>query len=123
MLQIEQIGNKNIYTFKIDASLDTSDIKKLLDFIVEKGEANGKIKIIIEVLSISAFNNVRTLWKALVLKYEAVQVISAYALLTDTKWIADLLPIGNFFTPGLEIQQFALDQRAAAIFWLDKQEI
>lgn len=120
MIQIKHIANTNIYEFEVDKSMDVYDLENLLDFITLKGKKNQKIKMLSNIKSIAAFNNVRNDAEKLVSKYEPVEAISVYVLLSDLEWLEDLLPIGDFFTNDLKIKQFKISEREKAITWLNE---
>lgn len=119
MITITQIENKNIYLFKITDNVDESGTKKFIDFLTEKAENNEKIKMIGEMKSLPGFKNFKTFVETMKMKFKAISVVEKYAVLTDKSWIETIVPVGDFFIPGMEIKQFDLNERDAAIEWLE----
>lgn len=118
MIHINRIDDTNIYEFEINNSSETTDVKRLLEFVVQKEEKNDSVKMMVEIKNIAAYSNVRKDAQRLISKYTQVKIISACVLLTDFEWLKDLLPIGEFFKDNLKVKHFKVSERYKAINWL-----
>ncbi|OAB76081.1 SpoIIAA family protein [Cochleicola gelatinilyticus] len=120
MIKIEQIQNKNIYLFKVTDAIDQAGVETFITFLETKADNNEKIKVIGVMESLPGFENFKTFVEMVKLKSKAITVIEKYAVLTNKDWIEKIIPIGNFMTPGIPVKHFAINEREAAIEWLEQ---
>jgi len=120
MIKLEQLPEKDIYLFKITDDIDKAGAEKFIAFLASKADANEKIKLIGEVRSLPGFESFKAFVETMQLKVKAMGVIKKYAILTNKEWLENVIPIANFFSPGLPIKYFELNNRDAAINWLEE---
>lgn len=122
-MKLEKIENTNIYEFKTSGKLTEKDAKNLtLSF--EEFKRNGeKIKLLGTIEDFPSLESFSTLDDLLKLKMSSLKVVEKYAILSDKDWIENFVPVGNFFTPGLPVRAFELDDRKEAINWLKEEKV
>lgn len=122
MIKLEQLHGKEIYLFKITDDIDEEGVEKFINFLATKSDKNEKIKLIGEVRSIPGFESFKAFVETMKLKVKATGVLEKYAILSNKEWFENIVPLANFLSPGLPIKYFGLNERDAAIKWLEQMK-
>ncbi len=118
-MNLIQIENTNIYEFHTLDKINEESAKKLSDTFHAFKVNNQKIKLLGTVEKITMPESISTIDDLFKMKINALNVIEKYAVLTDENWLKKAVTFGNFITPNIPVKSFALNERAAAITWLN----
>ncbi|WP_115461977.1 SpoIIAA family protein [Winogradskyella aurantiaca] len=117
-MELKKIEGTNIYQFHATGTISEEDTRQMNLAFQEFKDNGEKIKllgIIDDVPFPDSWGSIGDLTK---IKMNSLSVIEKYAVLTNKKWIGNWVPIGNFFTPGIEVKSFDHDAFDEAINWL-----
>jgi len=122
MIHLNKIEGTDIYEFSIHGEIDKEGIENFYKLLELKAEQHQKIKLLGTIHEIPGFENFSAFIETIKMKGKAIGNLSKYAILSDRDWLENLMPIGNFLTPGIPLKHFELDEREEAITWLKKEE-
>jgi len=122
MITVDKIEVKNIYQFYIEDSVTKKDAEKLYAFLKHKTDGGQKLNLMGIINDFPGLKDLKAIGATIKMKNEALKCVSKYAVLSERDWVETVLPIGNFFSPGLPIKHFDLDKKKEAIAWLEKDE-
>ncbi len=122
-MELKKIENTNIYEFRSNDRLTEEEAKKLSQSFEEFKRNGEKISLLGIIEKIPLPKDFSILDDLIKLKISSINVIEKYAVLSDKEWLENLVPVANFFTPGLPIRTFELNQRNEAINWLNEKSI
>ncbi len=122
-MELKKIENTNIYEFKSSGRLSEQDAKKLSQSFAEFKKNGEKIKLLGIIEKTPFPIDFSSLDDLLRLKINSISVVEKYAIVSDKEWIENLVPIANYFTPGLPIKTFEIEDRDKAIDWLKEKDV
>ena len=122
-MDLKNIANTDIYEFQIENNLTKQEAKNLTQSFEEFESRGQKVKLLGVLNDVPTPKNIDSVREIFGMKVSALEVIEKYAVLSEKKWINDWVPIGNFFTPTIPIKTFAMDNRQAAIDWLNEDKV
>ncbi|BAO56047.1 SpoIIAA family protein [Nonlabens marinus] len=121
-MDLKKIENSNIYEFHAKGKLTENDAKNLMKSFQEFKENNDKISLLGVMEELPWPEDFSSLDELFKLKTASLNVIEKYAILSDKKLMANLVPTANFFTPNMPIKTFDKSQRDEAIQWLKETD-
>ena len=122
MIQVKKISGKDIYSISIGDTIDQEGIQAFTKILEEEIAKKEKIKLIAEFNQIPGFEGFKAFTETMKVKFKAIGAIGKYAVLSDKDWVKNVIPIGDFFTPGMPLKHFRQDEKEAAISWLESDE-
>ncbi len=121
MISLKKIERKVIYIFSIEGKINEEDIHKFYTLLEEKVAKHEKIKLLGIMNEFPHSDDFKSIGEAMKVKMTGKKGIAKYAILTDKSWVENVVPVGNFVTPGLPIKAFKLNEKAKAIAWLENE--
>ncbi len=122
MIKIEQVQDKDIYSFTIGKTISEADSQEFIDFLELHADDGNKVNLIGIINNLPGFEDFSAFTATLKMKTKAIGAIAKYAVLTDKSWLESAVSIGNFFTPGIPMKHFHLNEMQDAIVWLESNE-
>lgn len=106
--------------FKINIShekINRAAMTAILNLInnEEKGE---KLNILVIYQSFPSFDSLKTIAEGLKVDFKAIGKIKKYAVVSDAKWTETFSKIGDFLTPGMDIEFFPMSELEKAENWI-----
>jgi len=117
-MNINHIPNTNIYTFKIGDRIDEGGIAAFYQILQEN--KNNKIRLLGEIDEIPGVQNFKTLINGIGLDLKLIGKVEKYAIVSDIKWVRNATQVENVITPRMQMQAFTIDERDAALEWLEE---
>jgi|GEM_PF-898914 len=122
-MELKKIDNTNIYEFEISGKITEEELDNLYLAFTQFKENNEKVNLLGKIDQIPSFDVFQNLSKIVKMKLASLKVIHKYAILTDRELIENLAPIGNFFSPSIQVKTFESDEREDAINWLNEKNV
>ncbi len=117
MLEIIDIGAENVLACKIDGKLELDDIERLKTRVGEILADHEKVRVYVEVESFDGIS-FSALWEDLKMSFGNLTKLSHKAVVSDKKWKDNMAKIADKISPCIELKQYPLEDRDAAIEWI-----
>ena len=122
MLKLQKLDGRDIYTFRVEGDLDEQSVRRFYDALEQKAAGGKQLRLLGIIQDFPKLKDFIALGELAKTKTKALRSIGKYAIISDTDWMATLLPVSNFLTPGLPIRHFEPHQRHQAIAWLEADQ-
>jgi len=118
MITVEETSG--IFGMTVKGTMSTEEIDHLFAVLQAKVNAqpNRKIRMYARLVDFSGWDGFESFIHTMKGKMGAIGKIEKYAILTDYDWIEAIAKVGDFFTPGIDVKTFDLDELEKAIYWL-----
>ncbi len=116
-IKIEKLNPK---AFKIHISHDKINraaMTAVLNLIDIEGK-DEKLNILVIYQSFPSFDSLKTIVEGFKIDFKAIGKIKKYAVVSDVEWIETLSKFGDFLTPGMNIEFYAMNQLEKAENWI-----
>lgn len=120
MVKTEKLPDTDIYRYEIHGSVDETSMQHLTTAL-ESG-SNRQPRMLFVMSEMPKFESLSAFTKAIKAKGEALQQGGRYAFLSNQKWLARLVPVGNFLSPGIPVRHFHLNEETEAVEWLKQKD-
>lgn len=120
MIEFKKMEDKDIYIFNIIGDIDEKGVHDFYELLSKKALEHKKIKVLGIINEMPGFESFKALSETVKMKFKAIKVIDRYAVLSDKHWIETILPIGNFFSPGVTVKHFSMNNKDEAVSWLEE---
>jgi hypothetical protein len=116
-MEISQVRGTNIYSFKIDKTIDEAGITALYN-IVNKQLKEDKVRLMGIINGFPSIESFKTFIQGIKLDFALLGKVEKYAVVTDQGWVKKLSVAGDMLTPGLSMKVFSMEEKDEAIDWL-----
>ena len=119
MFKVTRVG-ENRLDIEMSGRLDSAQMEKALDELVEKAEGieNGKMLYDVVEYHLPSLGAIGLEFSRLPAMLGLMRKFDRAAVLTDKAWLKKISELEGALYPGLEIKAFDRDQKAAAEAWL-----
>jgi hypothetical protein len=121
MLEMLDIGVENALAFRMSGKITEEDMARVLSEAKEKIARHGQISIFEQIDSFEGIE-----FSALIEEFRYVidvgfSNINKAAILTDKKWVANVVKVEDKIFRSIDMQCFPIEERDAAIAFLMRQ--
>lgn len=120
MFKIERVSNNRL-DIEMDSKLDSEEMAKVLDELVEKSEGieNGMLLYDVIEYHLPTFSALTLELKRMPEMFRLIKRFQRAVVLTDKTWLKTISELEGKLIPDLEIKAFDRDERAAAERWMN----
>ncbi|SHG07575.1 SpoIIAA-like [Microbulbifer donghaiensis] len=120
MFTVERAG-ENRLDIALSGKLDSDDMKRALDELVEKADGikNGQMLFDVIEYRLPSLAAIAIEFSRLPSMLLFIRQFRKAAVLTDKEWIGKISELEGALIPGLDIKAFGHDQRQQAETWLN----
>ena len=107
----------DVLGYVINGKLRKEDYQMIDQQMTSLTEQHGKIKLYIECLNLEGMTPA-SLWANMKTELKHVSSLNKVTMLGTQDWLKSLTEAGDFVTPGIDVEFFALGQKQKALDWL-----
>lgn len=119
MIKIERVG-ENRLDIEMSGKIDSADMARVLDELVEKSEGfeNGKMLFDVIEYQLPTLGAITLELSRMPQMFGFIKRFRRAAVLSDKTWLKSVSELKGALMPWLEIKGFDRDERTAALKWL-----
>ena len=122
MFKIERFSEDRL-DIEMNGKLDSEEMAKALDELVEKSEGieNGKMLYDVIDYQLPSIGAITLEFSRLPQMFGLIKRFRRAAVLSDNTWLKAISELEGKLMPMLEIKAFGREEKAAAVQWLEKE--
>ena len=122
MFKIERFSEDRL-DIEMNGKLDSEEMAKALDELVEKSEGieNGKMLYDVIDYQLPSIGAITLEFSRLPQMFGLIKRFRRAAVLSDKTWLKTISELEGKLMPMLEIKAFGREEKAAAVQWLEKE--
>lgn len=118
MFKSNKVDNTGIVEFNIAGKIDTKGMRKFRKLLKRELVNGRKVKLLGAFNKIPGFKSFKALRETMKMKLLALNALSKYAILTNRKWVENVIELADRLMPSIPMKAFRADQRGEAEKWL-----
>jgi len=121
MVEIIPFNDDRVVGMRLEGGISKTEVDKIWDLVEDKLKRHKKLRIYVEYLNFDGIE-FKALLKNIPKKIQHFSDFEREAVVSDKRWLAKFIAVGDKFFPSIEVRHFTFDASEKARYWIQSDE-